>query len=271
MSTLSISALVLIFLGGVGAILLTIAQSVESAKDKQEMIDLTKNENRVLKDQLNELQRERDSLKNDLEKRDERIQTQTSEIIGLNQRLVEKSDYISDHITGGKGYPFIFCSSIKAKDPRNDEKITFTITNENHLPLYDVVAVVYDWNYIESKTVSSANPNIPLLSQDDLAKSVLYRFDEAQITANSSSISKQKFDLRDGLLYIQLKSRSSFVFEKIASALEGNKIYQGFIVYDENGQTLKEWMSPNITESAKAAIIVKFNKIPKKVTFNLSD
>jgi hypothetical protein len=271
MSILSIAALVLIFLGGVGAILLTVAQSFEGAKDKQEMIDFTKTENRELKDQLIDIKKERDILKSDLEKRDERIQTQTASIIKLNEQLVEKSNYISDHLTGGKGYPFIVTSSIKTTNPKNDETTTFTLTNETKLPLYDVTAIVFDWNYLQSKMKVTGKDIPPLLRQEDFAKSIIYRFDQNQIAEHSSIISKNKFDLREGLLYIKLKSRSSFVFEKMAFTIENGIIYQGFIVYDGEGNILKEWMSPNIPDTAKSVIKKKYNLIPQTVTFNLTD
>ena len=49
MNVLTITALVLIFLGGVGAILLTIGQSISSSQDKKDIINTTKEENINLK------------------------------------------------------------------------------------------------------------------------------------------------------------------------------------------------------------------------------
>lgn len=59
MNIISIIALVMIFLGGIGAILLTIGQSIDSAKTKQDLIDVKKGENIELKKQLVDIQRER--------------------------------------------------------------------------------------------------------------------------------------------------------------------------------------------------------------------
>lgn len=270
MSLLSIIALTLIFIGGIGAILLSISQSFEAAKDKQEMINLTKTENRELKSQLSDLKKERDNLKSDLEKRDQRIQDQTAAIIELNNKLVEKTDYISDHLTGGEGYPFIVTNSLKSRNPSDDETTTFTIINETDLPLYDVTAIVHDWNYLQSK-LDNEHHNPPLLRQEDLAKSILYRFDENQIAEQSNIISKMKFDFRDALLYIKLKSRSSFVYQKMAFVVENGLVYQGFVIYDRKGNILKEWMTPKISETAKAAISRKFDLIPPEVKFTLTD
>lgn len=100
MTILSIIALALIFLGGIGGILLAVSQSLEASKTKQDIIRTTQEENLKLKDQLLELRTERDSLKLDLEQRDERIQQQTSmlqaksdQIIGLQQESIEQNEY----------------------------------------------------------------------------------------------------------------------------------------------------------------------------------
>ncbi|MEC3879142.1 hypothetical protein [Parapedobacter sp. 10938] len=91
MNTLTIIALVLIFLGGVGAILLTIGQASSTQKDKLEIINTTKSENTRLKLDLEEIKRERDLLNETLTDRDAEIQTQNKAIIDLTLRLSEKS------------------------------------------------------------------------------------------------------------------------------------------------------------------------------------
>ncbi|MNR59322.1 hypothetical protein D3C85_1805560 [compost metagenome] len=58
MNTLTIIALILIFLGGLGAILLTIGQSLSSADDKKDIMDTTKSENKILKDELSQIRKE---------------------------------------------------------------------------------------------------------------------------------------------------------------------------------------------------------------------
>jgi predicted PurR-regulated permease PerM len=85
MNTISIIALILIFLGGVGAILLTIGQSISSTDDKTDIINTTKNENSALKKDLIEIKRERDSLNKTLALRDSNIQKQNKNIIDLSQ------------------------------------------------------------------------------------------------------------------------------------------------------------------------------------------
>lgn len=271
MNWISIVALIMIFLGGIGAILLTIGQTKDSAKDKQDLIDLTKAENVELKTRLQELQDERKSLKADLEIRDKRIDTQTNNIIELNEQLVEKSDYITNYLTGGKGFPIVVINTIKSTNPKDDEKITFTLKNETDLPLYDVTAIIFDWNYIKAKLSNSEHPNKPYLKKEVLQKSLIQRFDQSQMSEDSDVITAEEFNMKDGLLYIKLKCRSSFVHEKMAFVTEGKIIYYGFLIHDKDGKILKEWIDPGATESAKKAIRKKFDLIPNKVVFTLTN
>lgn len=264
-----IIALALIFLGGIGAILLVVGQAQSSAADKKDLVDLTKSENAQLKIRLHELEKERKSLKEDLEIRDNRIKSQTDTIIELNNQLVNKSDYISDYLIGGKGFPIIYTSSLKTVNPTQDEKITFTLANEQPLPLYDVTVTIYDWNYMHSKFFKMPGEDLPSIQQQDFKRSILRRFDETQMFQNSEVITKDKYDMHDGLLYIQLKCRSAFVFEKMAFIKIGNLVYEGFLVYDANGKTLKEWIAPGTPDPIRKALRNKFKLIPDQVTLRI--
>ena len=90
MNVLSIIALCLIFLGGCGAILLSIGQANSSANDKLEIINTTKSENELLKNELKEIKKERDALNNILEQRDHRIKEQNNNIIYLSTKYMTK-------------------------------------------------------------------------------------------------------------------------------------------------------------------------------------
>jgi hypothetical protein len=80
MNTITIIALVLIFSGGIGAILLTIGQTVSSAKNKNEIINITKEENIKLKIDLAEIKEERNELSKALTKRDSAIEEKNDKI-----------------------------------------------------------------------------------------------------------------------------------------------------------------------------------------------
>lgn len=262
-------AFTLLIGGGVGAVLLAISQSLNSAQDKSELVKLTTEKNAELKQQLLDLQIERTQLKDELEDRDKRIHVQQDKILNLSSQLVEKSDYITNFLTGGKGFPIITPSIIRTSN--GSGKVTFTLANENELPLYDVVAVVFDWNYIEPRIEHSTNGSPPKLKQQDLIKSTMYRFDESQMFEKSNIISKDQFDLSDGLLWITLKCRSAVVHEKMAFVIEGGVVYQAFMVYNEKGEILKEWMPDGIPSTAREAIKKKFGRIPTNVSFTLTN
>lgn len=92
MNILTIVSYVLIFLGGMGAILLAYSQAIGSEKDKKEIIANTKEQNTRLKEDLNLIKNERDSLSKILAERDERIKVQNENILELSNKLFEKSD-----------------------------------------------------------------------------------------------------------------------------------------------------------------------------------
>lgn len=76
----------MIFIGGIGAILLAIGQSISSQNDKTEIISTTKEENKQLKNELADIKKERDVLNKELAIRDKKIHEQTDTIIELQKQ-----------------------------------------------------------------------------------------------------------------------------------------------------------------------------------------
>ena len=126
MNTLTIIALILIFLGGIRAILLTIGQSISSSQDKSDIINTTKNENINLKKDIAELKKERNELSEALAKRDAALQEKNDTIIELNNKLSKKSEYIQNYLTGGSGYQVIEIEHF-ATDNFNDISGLFSV------------------------------------------------------------------------------------------------------------------------------------------------
>lgn len=250
----------MIGVGSVGGIWLAIEQ-----------FRISVNENLKLEKQLTDLQSERNNLKADLEKRDSRIHEQTQNIVLLNEKLVEKSDYISNYLTGGKGFPVISISPIKLIELSRNERATFVLHNDNTLPLYDITAIVMDWDYILSKQTKSDDPIKPYLKEEDLKKSIIYRIDEPHMFQNTSIRREGKFEISEGMLYIELKSKSSLAIEWLAFVIENKAVYHGFSIRDIEGKILKEWISPGTPPSAEGAIKKKFELVPSTVAFTLTE
>jgi hypothetical protein len=137
MNFIIILALILIALGSVGAILLTIGQIISSSKDKTDIINTTKEQNKMLTDELRDIKQEGNKLADTLGARDERIRIQNEKIQSLNNRLAEKQDFIQDYLTGGKSYPLIDFNWAGKEVINNAETTTFEVflTNQGRFAI----------------------------------------------------------------------------------------------------------------------------------------
>lgn len=268
MNTTSVIALFLIFLGAVGGIMMYFGQQQSSAADKADIIKTTKDENLALKTQLSELKDERLKLKHELEVRDRKVTDQNQAIVNLNNKLVEKSDYITNFLTGAEGFPTIKFSSIKSESPDKDELVMFHLDSESKWPIYDIVARLYNYNKILEKQIIKPNDPVIYIKRSDFDASMMVPFDENSLSPNSNVIGSTKYSMINGLVYVQIKSRSSFVFQKIAFVTEGRINYSGSQIHDSNGKVLLERFDPNASESIKRKIRDRWKLIPDKVGFS---
>jgi hypothetical protein len=147
------------FVGGVGAIVLVIAQSFSSNADKREIIQITKDENTRLSERITELPKERADLKSDLEIRDEKISHQTKKIEDLNQALLEKSQSLEQYITGGKIIPTIKVTKT-ANVKVSDVQLLFVIENPGTTPLYDINVEGIDYDIFKQKSYRNENDEL---------------------------------------------------------------------------------------------------------------
>jgi hypothetical protein len=262
----------LTIVGGIFTAWGTFAQNEKSSKSTEEIKE-TGQKNLVNTSaqlvEIDKLRAQNDSLVENLAKRDKEIAAQSDKILHLSNNLVEKSDYISNHITG-KGYPLLVPTALKASRETVDETVTFTLLNEGEYPLYDIQINVMDWNFVESKIKKREKSDEMFLSQSDFKKSLILVLEHSQIFPASSMLDKDRFDMRDGLLYIVLKCRSSFLHEKIAFFKKDRAVYYKFVVYDKDA-IIKEWITPNTPVEVQGILDQKLARIPKKVKFTLTD
>lgn len=216
----------------------------------------------ILKDQ-------NDSLKSDLAERDNKIAGQSEKIIQLSEKLVEKSEYISDHLTGGKGYPLIVINTLAPQKIADPIRHNFEIKNEGSLPLYDIIINIFDWDYLQAKFIDSGDSNKPILKRSDFAKSQVAVLNESQMPANSSIVDPDVFEFKNNLLYLKLKSRSTFLFEKMAFVENKGVIYKAFVVYNKEGEVIQEWFQENAPELIVEEMKRKFDTIPVSVNWTL--
>lgn len=268
MNTISIVSLFLIFLGGIGAILLTIGQSISSTSDKNDIINTTKSENSLLKKELKEIKKERDALNNALEKRDFNIQEQSKNIIALSQKLTEKSEYIQNYITGGNSFPFLDIRSFpKIKDDL--QNFLFQLENHFELPIYNIEGEVFDYDLIKDKSYYKNGFPDPFIKFNDYKASKILDIHFQEIPANKYKTIDQQFMVKDGGYHVKIHARNQTIIEKIAVLKIGKGYYYGFQVLNLKGKILKQDINEEMPMEIKAKVIQRLNSIPNNMKLNM--
>ncbi len=187
------------------------------------------------------------------------------EIISLNRQLLEKSEELNKFLGASDAFPILLISSGSSENGKLG--FTFTIKNESGNPIYDIDIVVMDFDIIISKSMIKENKYY--IKRTDFVNSIVFRKDISHLSENSDIITSELFQYMDNILYIKLKSRNNFVFEKIAFVTIGKTIYHGFMIYDSDGKVLKEWFGEKTTDDIQNKLRERFNKIPKRVSMSL--
>jgi len=268
MNLISIIALIFIFLGGVGAILLTIGQSISSSEDKNDIINTTKNENLFLKHELNEIKKERDSLSRILEKRDLNIQHQTSNIIHLSNKLSEKSEYIQNYITGGDGYLLLDMRQLAVTD--RSSNFMFQLENLFDMPLYNISCNIYDYEMIKKKSYHNPTDVLrPCIKLDDYHAAKIVERTFPEINAHNYITIDQIFPVKSCLYYAVVKARNQTVIAKMTILTIGQGDYYGFQILDLKGKVLKEDINSAMPKPISDKIKQRLNSIPSKMALTI--
>lgn len=256
MNTISIIALILIFFGGIGAILLTIGQSISSSADKNDIINTTKEENRHLKTQLDEIKRERDLLNETLEKRDENISSQNKSIIDLSNKLADQSEYIQNFVTGGKGFPVISLLSL------DNKSVMFRIQNKFDFPLYNVETHIFNYDIISGSYFKRAeNPSEIFVKMSDYINARIAVKTWAEIPANEIKSIQDQFPLKVGRYLIKIQSRNQSIYEKLVVIDVDGTFRIGFQIFNSKNQLIYQSFDKNLNEKFRKPLISKLNSI----------
>lgn len=266
MNSLTILGLILVFLGGVGGIILAIGQSQSSATDKQDIINTTKNENVYLKSQLTELQKEREKLSDTLDSRDKRIQEQNENIQTLSNKLVEKSEYIENFVTGGDGYPHLEMQRIRNKT-KEGEGFIFTINNTFRFPLYSIKITGYDYDKISNSIYKLNNENKVAVTLEDIAKAKMIEVNVDEISPTQFFRISDIYTYSSVRLLISIHSRNQLVIQKIAIVSTTDFTYGGYILLDRNKKELKRHIYGEPPKEIVKEIFERINSIPNDFDF----
>lgn len=187
-----------------------------------------------------------------------------AEVLNLNQRLLEKTEELNKFLGASDSFPLLIVSSGSSED--GTLGFTFTIKNEFEHPIYDLEIFCMDFNVILTK--SELKDGSYHMRRTDFGSSIIFSKEISHLAQNSQIITSELHHFQDGILYVKLKSRNSFVFEKIAFVTIDNVIYVGFMVYDSGGNILKEWLGNNTSEEVLAKLREKFLMIPQSVSMS---
>lgn len=268
MNTLTIVALILIFLGGIGAILLTIGQSISSSQDKTDIINTTKNENINLKKDIAELKKERNELSEALAKRDEVLQQRNDTIIELNHKLSEKSEYVQNYLTGGSGYPVVDVENF-ATNNFNELSGLFKVRLVSKFPIYNLDINIFDYDKLLSSYKKAPYLKNPVVAMTDFnsAKIISYKIDE--LSPIQTRFFDKKIKLTEARYFIQLQARNNVYIEKIASTIHGTILYFAYQVYTLEGQLVEQKFGDKAPKEVQMKLLEKLNSIPIKINFDL--
>lgn len=262
MNTLTIISLALIFFGGIGAILLSIGQSISSQADKTEIISTTQNENKDLKIRLTEIKNERDKLNISLEARDKRIQEQNQNIESLSNKLVEKSEYIENYISGGGNYPHIEMNRV-VSDSGKEDVYVFRTENSFEYPIYNIFIQALDYEKIVKATYMFQNKKS--IKMTDFLDARIFEYKTDEIPPKQFVMSPEQYSNKSGRFFIKIHSRSKTVIQKIVIIQHNNNSFAGYTIIDSKGKVLKEFIYNNPPSEIQSEIKTKFREMPNEL------
>lgn len=256
MNTLTIIALSLIFLSGIGAILLTIGQSISSSQDKSDIINNTKEENKDLKKELSEIKSERKKLAEELNKR--------------NDELQEKSDYIEKYLTGGEGFPFIQIENFSTQD-YNIATGMFNLEIISEFPMYNIRLNIYDYDLLESALSQNKIGSKSLITLQEFEKCRILKRQIEELTPPQTTYLYKKISLKECRYYIQIHARNNTFFEKVVSVIHNKNLSYAYQLYTRDGKLLKEEYGENISSETKSLLLKKLNTISLSHNFDIRE
>lgn len=273
MFTLQNISLFLIFMGGVGGILLSIAQTRGSAQDKADIIDTTKQENLRLRTQLTSVQNDNIQLNSNLSKSYKQIQEQqdalakqTDQIIALNKDLSNQAKFITLNVTGGDGYPIVIPRELRDVGNGNSA-LAFDLHNKNKHPIFDLLVIITDYKKLSSKFYRRPNDNVDYVRNADVRAAEVMRWMLPNMAKETFYPNSYVINDTDASYSIQIKTRNRTVIEKLILVKVKNKILSGLEIWDAEKGKIHQDLSPNLTKEEYKIIQKKLDDIPDQFSY----
>jgi hypothetical protein len=259
MNIITIIGISLIFLGGMGGIILAIGQARSANEDKQEIITTTKDENKELKSQIQELKGEREKLNKLLEIRDKKIGDQNQKIESLSNQLIEKSDFIQKYISGGDSYPCVDINGIPDEKGEN-KAITFSVVNTFELPIYDITIEAWDNELILFRT--SHTPEGSFIKREDFNNSKLFVFEKKLLSPSSIDLYPGSHPLRPYQIYMRIHTRNKSLIQKASIIEHSGRFFAAYQIFSYPDMKLIKEHFYTTSDAIKQDLKVQLDEIP---------
>ena len=208
-------------------------------------------------------------------KADERqvsLDSANAEIISIQKKLNDKTEYISNYLTGGEGFPYIAFTDLKSENSIN---IAFILYNDGEFPLYEVNAIIYDYDILRQKEIETKglggefekHPEHKLIKIDDYkSATVLQAKDE--LPAKSMRYIDAKLPLKESKYCVIISSRNGTITERIAILKDVAKKFIFIIeVYNSQDKLLKKIEGEFVNNDNRERIEKAINDIPKSLKY----
>lgn len=201
------------------------------------------------------------------------VNKKNEDIIGIQEKLNNKSEYISNYITGGEGFPYISFTDLKSKNSIN---IMFILYNDGEFPLYEVEATIYDYAILKQKEIENKglggefekHPEHKLIKVDDYKSATVLKTNNNQVAAKKHVYIDAKFPLKESKYCVIINTRNGTISERIAILKdEAAKFIFIIEVYNSQDKLLKRIEGEFVNNNNRAIIEKAINEIPKSLKY----
>jgi hypothetical protein len=200
------------------------------------------------------------------------LDSANAEIIRIQKKLNEKTEYISNYLTGGDGFPYISFTDLKSENALN---IAFILYNDGEFPLYEVNVIMYDYDILKKKEIETKgmggefekHPEYKLIKIDDYKSATVFQIKE-ELPAKSHRIIDAKFPLKESKYSVIINSRNGTITERIAFLEDEPKKFIYIIeVYNSQDKLLKRIEGEFINNANRERIEKAIKEIPKSLKY----
>ena len=202
------------------------------------------------------------------------VSKKNEEIINVQQKLNNKSEYISNYITGGEGFPYISLAELRSEN-QNNFNLAFILNNDGEFPLYDIDGTMLDYNILKQKQIENKGmgaefdkyPEFKIIKFDDYKSAVILKLSE-DLPSKSMRYIDLKFPIKEFKYHFILNSRNGTITERIALIKDETAKFIFLVeVFDSKEKLLKRIEGKFVNNLNRNMIEDAINEIPKSLKY----